>query len=160
MRKLLRFLYTKFIAGNLRLRTWFYSLVFESMGKDSVISGKIFVYSPENIVVGSNSSINTGCVLNARDKLYIGDSVHISPFTIINTGGLEYSRVMENRGHLRARVTILDGVWIGSGAIINPGVTIGENSVIGAGAVVTKDIPANVVAVGVPAKVIKEISFV
>ena len=49
-------------------------------------------------------------------------------------------------------VTIKDGVWIGAGAIILPGVTIGENSVIGAGSVVTKDIPPNVVAVGCPCR--------
>lgn len=55
-------------------------------------------------------------------------------------------------------VTIKDGVWIGAGAIILPGVTIGENSVIGAGSVVTKDIPPNVVAVGCPCRVLREIS--
>ena len=52
-------------------------------------------------------------------------------------------------------VKIEDGVWIGGGAIILPGVTIGRNAVIGAGAVVTKDIPANAVAVGSPARVIR-----
>lgn len=52
-------------------------------------------------------------------------------------------------------VKIEDGVWIGGGAIILPGVTIGRNAVIGAGAVVTKDIPANAVAVGSPAKVLR-----
>ncbi|WP_219724535.1 DapH/DapD/GlmU-related protein [Halomonas urumqiensis] len=52
-------------------------------------------------------------------------------------------------------ITIEDNVWLGGGVIVLAGVTIGENSVIGAGAVVTKDIPANVVAVGNPARVIK-----
>ncbi len=54
-------------------------------------------------------------------------------------------------------ITIGDNVWLGGGVIVLPGVTIGENSVIGAGAVVTKDIPANCVAVGNPARVIKSI---
>lgn len=54
-------------------------------------------------------------------------------------------------------VTIGDNVWIGGGAIINPGVTIGDNVVIGSGSVVTKDIPSNCVAVGNPCKVIKNI---
>ena len=54
-----------------------------------------------------------------------------------------------------ASITIGDNVWIGGGAIINPGVTIGDNVIIGSGSVVTKDIPANCVAVGNPCKVIK-----
>lgn len=55
-------------------------------------------------------------------------------------------------------VTIEDGAWIGAGVIILPGVRIGKNAVIGAGSVVTKDIPANVVAVGNPCKVLREIT--
>ena len=55
-------------------------------------------------------------------------------------------------------ITVEDNVWIGGGAIILPGVRIGENSVIGGGAVVTKDIPANSVAVGNPARVIRTLS--
>lgn len=55
------------------------------------------------------------------------------------------------------QVTIGDNVWIGGGAIINPGVNIGDNVVIGSGSVVTKDIPSNCVAVGNPCKVIKNI---
>ena len=52
-------------------------------------------------------------------------------------------------------ITLEDNVWLGGGVIVCPGVTIGENSVIGAGAVVTKDVPTNVVAVGNPARVIR-----
>ncbi|WP_437126865.1 MULTISPECIES: DapH/DapD/GlmU-related protein [Paenibacillus] len=55
-------------------------------------------------------------------------------------------------------MVIEDGVWVGSGAIIVPGVTIGKGSVIGAGSVVTKDIPANVIAVGNPCKVLRKIT--
>ena len=55
-------------------------------------------------------------------------------------------------------VIIEDGVWLGTGVIINPGVTIGKNSVIGAGSVVNRSIPANVVAVGVPCRVLREIT--
>lgn len=55
-------------------------------------------------------------------------------------------------------VHIQDNVWLGAGCLVMPGVTIGENSVIGAGSVVTKDIPANVVAVGNPCRVLRDIS--
>ena len=60
--------------------------------------------------------------------------------------------------HFLKDVKIRDNVWIGSNAVILPGVTIGENTVIGAGAVVTKDIPSGSVAVGVPARVIKSMN--
>jgi maltose O-acetyltransferase len=56
-----------------------------------------------------------------------------------------------------ARITIGDKVWIGGGAIMLPGVAIGANTVVGAGAVVTRDLPANVVAVGNPARVVREL---
>jgi acetyltransferase-like isoleucine patch superfamily enzyme len=54
-------------------------------------------------------------------------------------------------------ITIEDGVWIGSGVIINPRITVGKNSVIGSGSVVTKDVPANVVAAGNPCRVLRDI---
>lgn len=55
-----------------------------------------------------------------------------------------------------ALITVGDNVWLGGGVVVCPGVTIGENSVIGAGSVVTRDIPADVVAVGNPARVVRE----
>ena len=55
-------------------------------------------------------------------------------------------------------MVLYDGAWIGAGVVILPGITIGENAVIGAGSVVTKDIPANVIAVGNPCKVLREIT--
>ena len=54
-------------------------------------------------------------------------------------------------------ITLGDNVWLGGGVIVCPGVSIGENTVVGAGSVVTRDLPANVIAVGNPAKVIREI---
>jgi maltose O-acetyltransferase len=130
---------------------------FSTFGDRSRILGRIKVYSPENIYLGHDTSINEGVILNARTKLTIGSHVHISPGVIINTGSLDYEKKGAERKHVAHAVTISDGVWLGSGCIINPGVTIGENTVIGAGAVVTKDIPPNCVAVGIPARVMKEI---
>ena len=146
----LQFLFTK-------TRNIFWKFFFGSFGGQSNVYGKITVYYPEKIFFGRNSTLNEGCLLNAHDEIIIGDYVRISPNSIITTAGLDYGKVMSRRTHCKKPVTICDGVWIGSGAIINPGVTIGKNSVIGAGAVVTKDIPENVVAVGVPAVVLKDI---
>ena len=157
MRSVFRYIRLKYIGRIQWLRNLKYQLIFKKLGDMTMITGPITVYSPENITIGSHSSINVGCLLNARDELVIGNNVHLSPYVIINTGGLDYHKKESERTHIKSRVAIRDGVWIGSGAIINPGVIIGENSVVGAGSVVTKDIPPNVVAVGVPARVLKEL---
>lgn len=141
----------------LKIRIFHYSKTFNSYGESSHILGRVRVYYAKNIDLGSRSTLNEGVLINASAKVSIGNDVHISSYVIINTGALDYSAIGKDRLHTKAPVTIKDGVWIGSGAIINPGITIGENAVIGAGAVVTKGIPPNCVAVGVPAKVIKEI---
>lgn len=141
----------------IRARVFHYKRMFGNLGKSSQIFGRLTVYYPHNIMVGKHSSINEGVVLNARSKILIGDNVHISPHVIINTGMLDYIEIGADRLHISKPVVVNDGVWIGSGAIINPGISIGINSVIGAGAVVTRDIPDNCVAVGVPAKIIKKL---
>lgn len=156
---MIKFLFQSFFwydqRFRLRVRNYFWRKMFNSFGKGSNIFGKITVYRPENLSFGFHSTINKGCFLNARDLITIGDYVHISPCCILNTGGLDHTKIKQDRIHIHEPILIEDGVWIGSGVIVNPGVTIGENSVIGSGAVVTKDIPKNVVAVGVPARVIK-----
>ena len=93
----------------------------------------------------------------------------MSDYAILETGSCELWRHRNRHANRREPqprrdkleaakpITIGDNVWLGGGAIILPGVTIGENSVVGAGTVVTKDIPANCVAVGNPARVIKSI---
>ena len=81
-----------------------------------------------------------------------------APNVTISTTGHPAHPELRTQGMYSFPVTIGDNVWIGSGAIILPGVTIGENSIIGAGSVVTHDIPANVIAFGAPCKVQREIT--
>ncbi|MGI6314831.1 MAG: acyltransferase [Patescibacteria group bacterium] len=126
------------------------------IGKNSTLD-KVTIYYPKNVFIGSNTRLNKGVILNAREKIEIGSYVHISHNSILNTGGLNYNKPIEERDHFAEKIIIEDGVWIGSGSSINPGIKIGEGSVIGAGSVVTHDIPSYVVAVGVPAKIIKKI---
>lgn len=140
-----------------KIRTWYWRSVLRSFGEHSRVLGRIVVYSPENVIVGRHSSLNEGVLLNARAPISIGDHVHISPYCIINAGGLDYSKTGVSRTHVSEPIEIKDGVWIGSGAVINPGVTIGENAVIAAGAIVTRSIAANMVAAGVPARELKRI---
>lgn len=140
----------------IKLRLW--KRLFKQIGSNTFISRSIVVYHPENIEIGSNSVINEYVMLNGAASLKIGDYVHISPFCIINTAGLDYKKTMADRVHVFMPVIIEDGVWLGSGAIVNPGVTIGRDSVVGAGAVVTDNVPSGSVVAGVPARIIKKIS--
>lgn len=123
-----------------------------------------------NIHIGNNVTVNTGCTFVDCNKITIGNNVLIAPNVQIYTAThpVELTErltpVETPEGHAYIRhtfalpVTIGDGCWIGGGVIILPGVTIGEGSVIGAGSVVTKDIPANSLAVGNPCKVIRKIN--
>lgn len=140
-----------------RVRTWYWRNCLQVFGEHSRILGRIIVYFPENVKIGHHSSINEGVVINARAAITIGNYVHISPGCIITAGGLDYSKTGEHRRHISEPIVIEDGVWIGSGAIINPGIVIGRNAVIAAGSVVAKNISANMVAAGVPAREIKNI---
>lgn len=89
----------------------------------------------------------------------IGDATLIGPNVTIATACHPYNHELRKRGfQYNLPVTIGKNVWIGSGAMIMPGVTIGDNTIIGAGSVVTRDIPSNVIAVGNPCKVLRPIT--
>ncbi len=111
-----------------------------------------------NVSIGENFYSNFNLTLVDDAPITFGDNVMIAPNVTITTGTHPIlPELREKRYQYNLPVDVKDGVWIGAGAIILPGVTIGENSVIGAGSVVTKDIPPNVVAVGTPCKVLRQI---
>lgn len=108
--------------------------------------------------IGSYTYINFNLVVVDDGEVWIGDHVMIAPnVTISATGHPAAPKLREKGMQFSIPVKIKNNVWIGSGAIILPGITIGENSIIGAGSIVTKDIPANVIAAGNPCRVIREI---
>lgn len=110
----------------------------------------------KNISVGENVFINSGCCFQDQGGIEIGNNVLIGQQVVIAT--LNHELTPSKRANLLpAPVKIGNNVWIGAHATILAGVTVGDNSVVAAGAVVTKDVPANVVVAGVPAKVIKNI---
>lgn len=140
-----------------KIRVFLFRLTGARIGKNVHIYGRFsWVGFAKNIYIGNNSTINEGVFLNARAKLYIGNRVHLSPYSQIHTAGLDYKS--GNCIHICADVVIKDGVWVASGAIISSGVTIGENAVIAANSVVTKDVPINALVGGAPARLIKELS--
>lgn len=142
----------------IHLRTRWYQLVLKQIGKSTRIYGPIRVHGHRQITLGSGCTINEDTILNARyGKITIGNHVRISSRAVINTAGLNLTEHYSQRSHWGADVRINNGVWICSGAIINPGVTIGEGSVVAAGAVVTKDVEPFTLVAGVPARLLRRL---
>ena len=111
-----------------------------------------------NIDMGDDCIVNAGCVFIEAAPIKIGRHCLFGPGVKISSVTHPIDPAARDEGHEYGKpITIGDNVWVGAGAVINPGVTIGANTVIGAGSVVTKDIPANSVAMGVPCRVIREI---
>ena len=112
------------------------------------------------IVIGKNTFLNTQVILNADigGKIHISNDCMIGPRTIFRTANHKINdihSIKRGQGHAFANIFVERNVWIGANVTVLSGVTIGENSVIAAGAVVTKDIPKNCLATGVPAIVKK-----
>ncbi|MFC6315244.1 sugar O-acetyltransferase [Lapidilactobacillus achengensis] len=112
-----------------------------------------------NVHVGRNFYANYDAILLDVAPITIGDNVMLAPRVSLYTAGHPVVASVRNTdleyGH---PITIGDNVWLGGNVVVCPGVTIGSNVVVGAGAVVTKDLPDNVVAAGVPARVIRPIT--
>ncbi|PVU96094.1 hypothetical protein BB560_005828 [Smittium megazygosporum] len=112
-----------------------------------------------NTFIGKNFYMNANCVILDCAKVTIGDCVMFGPNVQIYTASHPIEAKARNSGfELAYPITIGNNVWVGGGAIILPGVNIGDGAVIAAGAVVTKDVPPNVVVGGNPAKFIKAIN--
>lgn len=109
------------------------------------------------IVIGDGCLMSPGSRISASDEIVLGDGVMLANGSYITDSdwhGL-YDRI--DRSSTPTPVHLADNVWLGDRATVLKGVTIGENSVVAAGAVVTKDVPANVVVAGNPAKVVKQL---
>lgn len=129
------------------------------------VKGNFFIEPPFrcdygcNIEIGENFYANYNLVILDCAKVTIGDNVLIGPNVGIYTAGHPlHFELRKEEWEFASPITIEDNVWIGGNVVLNPGVTIGRNSVVGSGSVVTKDIPANVVAAGNPCRVIREIT--
>ncbi|HEY2491827.1 MAG TPA: sugar O-acetyltransferase [Paenibacillus sp.] len=129
-------------------------------------TGKEFFIEPPfrcdygyNIYIGENFYSNYNCVILDCAKVTIGDNVMFAPNVSLFAAGHPVDHELRNTGEEYAfPITIGNNVWLGGGVIVNPGVTIGDNTVIGSGSVVTKDIPANVIAAGNPCRIIRSIN--
>ena len=129
-----------------------------SVGEDTEIRPPFQVDYGSNIHVGARTFANFGLVALDVARITIGDDVQIGPHVqlLTPTHPVE-AEPRRQKWEAAQPITIRDNVWLGGGVIVCPGVTIGADTVVGAGAVVTKDLPAGVVAVGNPARVIKDV---
>lgn len=116
----------------------------------------IYINYGKSISIGKNVFINFDCTFLALGGITIEDDVLIGPKVSLITENHPLNP-QERQGLIGKSILIKKNAWIGANATILPGVTIGENSVVAAGAVVSKDVPDNVVVGGVPAKIIKNI---
>ncbi len=128
-------------------------------GKNIYMEPPFYCDYGSNIFVGDNFYSNFHCVMLDVGKIEIGDRVMFGPNVSVFTAGHPVHPQSRASGYEYGMgVRIGSDVWVGGGSIINAGVTIGDGSVIGAGSVVTKDIPAGVIAVGNPCRVLRAIT--
>lgn len=129
-----------------------------SVGEGTDIRPPLRVDYGTHVTVGARTFANFGLVALDVAAITIGDDVQIGPNVqlLTPTHPLEAGPRREKWEAARP-ITIGNNVWLGGGVIVLPGVSIGDNTVVGAGAVVTKDLPADVVAVGNPARVVREL---
>lgn len=146
-------------AWGIAARYILYKIMFNKLGKRTVIMEGVKFLFPEGMQIGDNCSINECCYFHARGGIKLGNWVRIGPnvgFFTWNHGHSDPDKPIKQQGFILKPIVVEDDVWIGNNATILQGVTIGAHSIIGAGAVVTKDVPLYSIVGGVPAKLIKD----
>lgn len=133
--------------------------LFGSVGDDIEVRSPVYVDYGSNVHVGTGVFLNYGCQLADVARITIGDHVQIGPYVQLLTPlhPLEAGR-RRDKWETAKPITIGDNVWLAGGVIVSGGVTIGADTVVGAGSVVTRDLPAGVLAAGSPATVIRPLS--
>lgn len=116
-------------------------------------------FGGHHVHFGKNIYANFNLTLVDDTHIYVGDYTMFGPNVVVATAGHPLLPSLREQGYqYNAPVHIGKNCWIGAGVIIVPGITIGDNVVIGAGSIVTKDLPSNVIAVGNPCHVLREIN--
>lgn len=132
--------------------------LFKQIGPGGYVEPPLRVDYGRHITVGKNFYANYETIMLDVAPITIGDNVLFGPRVSLLTPGHPLDAEVRNAGYeLGEPITIGDNVWLGGDVTVCPGVTIGANTIVGAGAVVAKDLPANSVAVGNPAHVIREV---
>lgn len=147
-------------------------IVADIKGTPYLVYSPIYFQQGNNTYIGKNFFCNYDCKFLDHDEIHIGDNVMLAPGVLLTTVShplIAHQRTIkpfknsfepQGRGNIEINkpINIGNNVWIAAYSIICGGVTIGDNSIIGAGSVVTKDIPPNVLAMGTPCRVVREIT--
>jgi maltose O-acetyltransferase len=129
-----------------------------TLGDGAVVRPPLYCDYGYQTHLGARSFANFGLVALDVARIVIGEDVQIGPNVQLLTATHPVDpNLRRAKWEAAEPITIGNNVWLGGGVIVGPGVTIGDNTVVGAGAVVVKDLPANVVAVGNPARVIRSV---
>ncbi len=153
------FKYNKVNPTNHKKRKNMIKQLFGSVGEGCVVCPPFWCDYGYKIEVGNNFYSNHNLVILDGGGVKFGDNVFVAPNCVFTTAEHAIDPELRKQGFELAKpITVGNNVWIGAGVTVLAGVTIGDNSVIGAGSVVTGDIPANVVAVGVPCKAKRQIT--
>jgi acetyltransferase-like isoleucine patch superfamily enzyme len=139
------------------IRALFSQLIGKEVDESFLLIPPFYTAGGDDIRVGRNVFVNQNCTFYDLGGLDISDDVMIGPNVSIITSGHPLEPSQRRAATIGKPIAIERGVWIAAGAIIIGGVTIGEHSVVAAGSVVTKDVPANTLVGGNPARVIRSI---
>ncbi len=133
--------------------------MFAEIGENCYIEPPLHTnFGGKHVHFGKNIYANFNLTLVDDTYIYVGDYTMFGPNVTVTTAGHPILPSLRRQGYqYNAPIHIGENCWIGAGVSIMPGITIGDNTVIGAGSVVTRDIPANVVAIGSPCRVLREI---
>ena len=130
------------------------------VGRNTKIFSGVTVNKPGNVTIGNNVSINKGSIINASGttRIHIGNDVLIGPYTVLRSDDHVFSDLdlpIRLQGHSGADISIGENCWIGAHVVVLKGVAIGPGTVVGASSLVAKSLPEFSIAIGTPAKVIR-----
>ena len=132
--------------------------LFGQFGAESIVATPVCCEFGANIRIGEHSYINFNVTILDVGPVQIGNNVLIAPNAQLYTATHDQDFMARRSWQVYGKaITIGDDVWVGGGAVICPGVTIGARSIIGAGAVVTRDVPEDVLVVGNPARIVRSL---
>ena len=134
----------------------FSELIGKPVGEGFCLFPPFYTDYGQNITIGKNVFLNTSCHFQDQGGITIGDGTQIGHNVVLAT--LNHNENPAQRSEtIPAPIVIGRSVWIGANATITPGVTVGDGAIVAAGAVVTKDVPPDTIAGGVPARVIRAV---
>lgn len=154
------FAFNQIPPSHLRERTEMMQQMFAQVGENCYIESPLRSnWGCHHVHFGKNVYCNFNVTFVDDTHIYVGDYTMLGPNVVLATAGHPIHPALREKGlQYNMPVHIGKNCWLGAGVIVMPGVTVGDNTVIGAGSVVTKDIPAGVVAVGNPCRVLRPVS--